>query len=343
MDALLWTAPREMAMHAVPEPQPASNEVLVAVSAAGICGSDLSGYLGESSIRVPPLVMGHEAAGKIAGDSTLVLGDGSPARAGTRITFNPLIVCGTCDRCRAGRSSICRNRVLIGAHRPGAYAPLVAVPAAQCFALPDHVSAVTGSLTEPLACAVRAVELSKAGPGDSLLILGAGPIGLCCLVAARAAGVEQIIISDIAPRRLELAKKWGAIATIDARNDDVVAAAQRVAPGGVSMVIDAVGTSATRDQAVHAVVPGGRVIFIGLHVEESILKANYLVRQEVEISGTFAYTAQEFAKAFDLLANKSLVASDDWLEVRPLSAGPEAFAELIAGRAAAAKIVLSLE
>jgi L-iditol 2-dehydrogenase len=202
MEALVWTAPRVMEMQRLPVPVPADGDVLLRVSAAGICGSELSGYLGQSSIRVPPLVMGHEAAGVLVADADLVLGDGSPARAGTRVAFNPLIVCGECDRCRAGRSSVCRNRRLIGAHRPGAYAGYVAVPAAQCFPLPAHVSDVAGSLAEPLACGVRAVSLAL--PAERLLVLGAGPIGLCCLLAARAAGVQQVMVSDIASRRQQL-------------------------------------------------------------------------------------------------------------------------------------------
>jgi threonine dehydrogenase-like Zn-dependent dehydrogenase len=342
MPALVWTAPRVLEMQRLPVPAPGPGEVLLAVSAAGICGSELSGYLGQSSIRVPPLVMGHEAAGALVADASLTLGDGSPARAGTRVAFNPLLVCGACDRCRAGRTTVCRNRTLIGAHRPGAYAQYVAVPAAQCFPLPAHVLDVAGSLTEPLACGVRAVAL--AGPAERLLILGAGPIGLCCLVAARAAGVPHVMISDIAPRRLEVARRWGAAATVDARDEDVLAAVQAFAPGGADAVVDAVGTDGTRDQALRSVVPGGRAVFLGLHEETSPLHANYLVRQEITVQGSFSYSPQEFARAFELIAGGALPADgDDWLEERPLAAAPESFEELIAGRARATKIVLRIE
>ncbi|MFO7168721.1 MAG: galactitol-1-phosphate 5-dehydrogenase [Chloroflexota bacterium] len=338
MEALVWTAPRVMEMQRLPVPRPEPGEVLLAVSAAGICGSELSGYLGESSIRVPPLVMGHEAAGTIVADADASLADGSPARAGTRVAFNPLVVCGECDRCRAGRSSVCRNRKLIGAHRPGAYAPYVAVPAALCFPLPAHVSEVAGSLTEPLACGVRAVSL--AGPAERLVVLGAGPIGLCCLVAARAAGVAQVLVSDISPRRLEVARAWGAAATVNVRQDDLLAAVQEFAPGGADAVVDAVGTGVTRDQAVRAVVPGGRVVFLGLHDENATLHANYIVRQEIAVQGSFAYTAADFARAFELIVAGAIPLDGGWLEERPLAEGPRAFEELLAGQAAATKIVL---
>jgi L-iditol 2-dehydrogenase len=341
MQALVWTAPRELVLREEPMPQPGPNEVIVEIKRVGICGSELSGYLGQSSIRKPPLIMGHEAAGRITGDFSLRLGDGSPAQAGTRVTFNPLITCGTCDRCLAGRESVCRNRTLLSAHRPGAFGQYVAVPAAQCFPLPDHVSETTGSLTEPLACGVRAVHQSRVTPDEPLLILGAGPIGLCCLTAAKAIGVRRILISDVQPNRLELARRWGA-EPIDARSEDVVAKALLFAPGGIAATIDAVGADGTRSQAVRSAMPGGRIVFLGLHEEDFPLTANYLVRHEVEVIGSFAYTPREFTQALALLVEGAMVPSADWLEERPLEAGPASFEELLAGKAEAAKIVLQM-
>jgi threonine dehydrogenase-like Zn-dependent dehydrogenase len=342
MEALVWTGPREMVLREEPTPRPGPGELLLATGAAGICGSELSGYLGESSLRRPPLIMGHEAAGRIVVPGG-TLGDGSAPAVGARVTFNPLVVCGTCDRCRAGRSNLCRKRQIIGAHRPGAFARYVAVPAALCWPLPDSLSLVAGSLVEPLACGVRAVALGQAAPQERLLILGAGPIGLCCLAAARAVGVEDITISDISPRRLEVAAQWGARHTVNAAEQDVRAFVEAAHPGGVDLAIDAVGTGQVRDQAVRAVVPGGRVVLLGLHHEESLMPANYIIRQEVAITGSFSYTPPDFARALELLKAGVALPAPDWLETRPLSAGPASFAELVDGRAAATKIVLTLE
>ncbi len=337
MEALVWLGPRKMEVRREPVPQPRPGEVLVEVAAVGICGSELSGYLGENSLRKPPLIMGHEAAGRIAFDSDALLSDGSPARAGTRVTFNPLVTCGACDLCRAGKNNLCRNRQLISAHRPGAFAGYVAVPAHLCVPLPDHVSLTLGSLTEPLACSVRAV--AHAGAPQSLVILGAGPIGLLCLIAARAAGVDQILISDVSERRLAVARAWGATATVNAR-DDVLAAVQALAPGGADAAIDAVGLTITREQAVRAIAPGGRAVYIGLHEEQSMFAANYVVRQEITVVGSFTYSDADFRRALDLLAAGWVSLDGDWLEERPLAAGPAAFAELIAGATRATKIVL---
>ncbi|HEY0753756.1 MAG TPA: alcohol dehydrogenase catalytic domain-containing protein [Ktedonobacteraceae bacterium] len=340
MEALVWVGPGQMEMQRQAVPEAGADEVLLAVRAAGICGSELSGYLGQNSLRTPPLVMGHEAAGSIVAGSEASLADGSVARVGTRVTFNPLIACETCDRCMAGATNLCRQRRLIGAHLPGAFANYVTVPARQCYALPEGLSETLASLTEPLACSMRAVSLSHAGPAQSLLIQGAGPIGLFCLIAARALGIEQIYVSDLAESRLAVARQWGALETINVSQQSVDQYIQQRVPGGVDVVIDAVGATVTRTQALQAVVPGGRVVFIGLHDEASPLAANYLVRQEITITGCFAYKQADFARAFYLITQGVFSAATPWLEERPLNAGAQAFAELVSGQAAATKIIL---
>jgi threonine dehydrogenase-like Zn-dependent dehydrogenase len=340
MQALVWLGPRNMVQRAEPMPQLAAGEVLISVGAVGICGSELSGFLGHNSLRVPPLIMGHECAGQVVQVTEGTFATGEVARVGTRVTFNPLVVCGSCDLCLAGRSNLCRRRQLVGAHRPGGFAQYVTVPAHQCYPLPQHLSLVAGSLAEPLACSIRAVAHSGVKPQERLLILGAGPIGLFALAAARVQSVEQIIVSDVAPQRLEIAQRWGARDVINAREQDVVAFVQERYPGGVDRVIDAVGATPVRAQAIRAVVPGGRVVLIGLHDEESVLPANYIIRQEITVTGSFAYTDSDFAKAVNWLVRRVVQPSYDWLEERPLSDGPSAFAELVDGKAKAAKIVL---
>ncbi len=340
MESLVWLGPRAMEIQHSAIPEPGSGEVLMAVRTVGICGSELSGYLGQNSLRVPPLVMGHEAAGQVIQTSGGTFADGSPARVGTRVTFNPLITCGECDRCRAGLTNLCRQRQLIGAHRPGAFAQFVAVPAKQCHPLPDNFSETIASLTEPLACSLRAVKQAQVRPEQSLLILGAGPIGLFALIAAKAEGIQRVYVSDLSESRLKVAQQWGASETISVQERDVLTTIQKITPGGVDTVIDAVGASTTRAQAVQAVVPGGNVVFIGLHDETSSLAANYVVRQEITIRGSFSYDQSDFKRAFDLLTQGLLQQGTDWLEERLLANGPSSFAELVDGRVAATKIVL---
>jgi threonine dehydrogenase-like Zn-dependent dehydrogenase len=343
MQALVWTGPRQMEVRDVERPQAPEGEVVLKVATVGVCGSDLSGYLGENSLRIPPLVMGHEFTGVIvtAGSDESRLANGERAQIGQRVVVNPLIWCGTCDLCRAGRENLCRKRQIIGIHRPGAFAEFVAVPAAQCHRLPDTVSDLTSALTEPLACGIRAVTQSQIKAGESLLILGAGSIGLLCLIAARDTGVEQIFISDTSPERLAVATELGATATIQIGEQDVLAQVQRLTDGlGVVAVIDAVGLDSTREQAIKAVRPGGRAVFIGLHHETSEIAANYVVRQEIEVVGAFSYLPGEFERALRLLGTGVIPPESAWLVEKTLDEGGEVFADLVAGRGGYVKVAI---
>ena len=339
MRALVWLGPHQMELQTLPTPVPTKNEVLIKVGAVGICGSELSGYLGHNSLRVPPLIMGHEAAGTIVAGSG-VLADGTTVHSGQRVTFNPLISCGHCDRCKAGRVNLCRNRQLLSAHRPGAFAQYVVVPADLCWHLPEKISFTAGSLAEPLACAVHAVELAEAQSGQNMLILGAGPIGLCMIAAAKARGVKHIIVSDISDARLDVAKHWGATHTVNAKSADTVAATLAAYPHGVDIAIDAVGTGLVRNQAIKAVMPGGTVVLMGLHEDETAIPTNYIIRQEIRLIGSFCYSREAFTTAVDLIARHVVKATPDWLIERPMSDGRMSFEELLAGTAPVTKIVL---
>ncbi|MFM2309231.1 MAG: hypothetical protein RLY87_1352 [Chloroflexota bacterium] len=339
MRALVWLGPHQMELQTLPTPVPGKNDVLIHVGAVGICGSELSGYLGHNSLRVPPLIMGHEAAGTIVSGSG-ILADGTTVHAGQRVTFNPLISCGQCDRCKAGHVNLCRNRQLLSAHRPGAFAEYVVVPADLCWHLPEKISFTAGSLAEPLACAVHAVELAQATAGHHLLVLGAGPIGLCVIVAAKARGVKHIIVSDISDARLEVAKHWGATHTVNAKTTDTVAATMAAYPHGVDIAIDAVGTSLVRNQAIKAVMPGGTVVLMGLHEDETGIPTNYIIRQEITLKGSFCYSREAFTTAVDLISRHVVKATPDWLIERPLSDGRMSFEELLAGTAPVTKIIL---
>lgn len=339
MPALVWTAPGTMEMQERRLPTPGDDEVLLEVAAVGICGSELSGYLGHNSLRVPPLIMGHEFSAHIVQVGG-ALANGAAPTVGQRVVVNPLVACGACTLCAAGLPNLCQRRQVIGAHRSGAFARYVAVPAAQCWPLPDELSDVAGALVEPLACAVRAVRHAHWQGAGPLLILGAGAIGLCCLAAARALSSGAIVISDRVAERLRLGEAWGATAAVDGSATDAQAQLRAALPDGAVAVIDAVGANATRALALNLVRPGGRIVYIGLHDEASPLAANYLVRQEVAIQGSFAYTPADFVHAINLLEQGVVRPSPDWVEERPLHEGATAFAGLVNGDITIPKIML---
>lgn len=320
-----------------PTPRPAPGELLLEVAAVGICGSELSGYLGHNSLRVPPLVMGHEFSATVVE----VGPDVSGFAVGDRVTANPMIPDRSCVMCRAGFENLCLNRTLIGAHRPGAFAEYVTAPAIACYRLPDAIDDVTGSLVEPAACGLRAVELAQVRPGDTVAILGAGPIGLLSLRVAKAAGASRVIISDLAEHRLELATAWGATHAVNPAHTDVAALARELTDGlGCDSAIDAVGLPVTRQAALQAVRPGGRVIFIGLHEDATTLPGNHIVRAEIEVKGAFCYTQANFAASIRLLADGFLPDHAGWVDLRGLEDADRSFGQLIDDPSSAIKIVL---
>lgn len=208
MRALVYEGPREMVMRDIPIPEPGENEVLIKIHKAGICGSELSGYLGKNALRKPPLVMGHEFAGTIeklgAGVNEFNIGD--------RVTANPLVSCGKCLDCQNGAANLCAQRVLIGAGRPGAFAEYTTVPAVNVYRVSDSVSMDNAALAEPFACAARIARLADLTPIDHLLIIGAGPIGLLTLRAAQLHGVRKIVVMDLNQDRLSIVRAMGGTA-----------------------------------------------------------------------------------------------------------------------------------
>lgn len=333
MKSLVWEAPRIMHMREQAMPEIGPGDVLVQVAFAGICGSELSGYLGHNSLRVPPLVMGHEFSGHIAalGSETRGLAEGQA------VTVNPLVVCGHCPFCTRGRDHLCTQRKLIGAHRPGAYAEFVSVPASNVHHLPDGMPPRIGALTEPVAVGVRIGELAGPMKGEAALVMGAGPIGLLALQALKANGAAPVFIADLSPERLAMGKALGGEA-IDPHSTDVVQA-MREATDGVAVAVDAVGTAVTRAQCVAATRSAGAVILCGLHEETSTMPVAEIIRREINVHGSFAYTSTNFADALQRLA-RGEVRLDPWIIEAPLAEGGQWFERLITAPGEGAKVLL---
>src|SRR6266571_3454317 len=227
MQALVYPAYGELEVREVPEPIPGPGEVLVRVGACGICGSELGSFAARSPRRVPPLVMGHEFAGTV-----VALGEGTVGvREGDRVVVNSLVHCGACDLCRRGSTHLCRNRQIFGMNRPGAFAERVAVPAAIVYPMPAAMSAVQGALVEPLANGIHVVSLASRNPMESVVVIGAGPIGLMCLQAALRKGAERVGVSEPNPERRAVARMLGAAAAWDPREGGLTAAVMAFTDG----------------------------------------------------------------------------------------------------------------
>jgi threonine dehydrogenase-like Zn-dependent dehydrogenase len=316
--ALVFTAPGQVELLDVPEPDPAPGEALVEVRAAGICGSELHGAR-RPGFRQPPLIMGHEFAGTGAG--------------GEAVVVNPILSCGRCAECLRGLRHVCREREIIGVHRAGGFAERVAVPASALRALPPGLPWEAAALIEPAANAVhawnqagRALGASGAPGADDALgadgakgarvaVIGCGAIGLLCAATALSGGAARVEVTDLSPARLAAAQRLGA----------------EVAGPGLSgeydVVIDAVGSAATRAASVAHQRPGGVAVWLGLAEEEAGFDANALIRSEKRVLGSFAYRDEEFAQATARIGDWDLT----WAAGYPLAAAAGVFTDLMNG------------
>jgi (R,R)-butanediol dehydrogenase / meso-butanediol dehydrogenase / diacetyl reductase len=321
--ALVWQGPEEMTVEDVPEPDaPGPGELLLRAEAVGICGSEVEGYLGHMGNRTPPLVMGHEFAGTV-----VAAGPGAQELEGARVAVNPLYGCGECTLCRAGHTNVCRRRILIGIHAPGAFADLVRIPAHTARVLPDDVSARVGALMEPLANGVHAVRLG--GPAERALVIGAGTIGLVTLQAALLSGIPYVAVAERHDARRERALAMGAHEVGDERDFD--------------LVLDAVGAQATRRLGLELLRPAATLVCIGLANDDTTLGFHDVVRNQHRIQGSYAYTMPDFEQAHAWLASGEASLGDDLEPVRPLEDGPEQFARLAAGTPSEFKVFLAGE
>ncbi len=341
MQALVWEGPRQMNMREVATPEPAIDEVLIRVAYSGICGSELGGYLGHNSLRVPPLIMGHEFSGEIVSLGENAATINLKLATGQQVTVNPLISPPWSKAALRGRHNLTLPRNILGIHRPGSYAEYVTAPASNVYPLPVGMSLEHAALTEPLGCALRAARLSGATATDRVLITGLGPIGLLTLLAVKAMGVQTIIATDTDADRIAIGRHFG-VQVLNPLQDKVVQTVREVTNGdGVDVAIDAVGATATRRECLDAVRGGGKVIFTGLHDEESNIQANLLIRNEINVQGSFAYTPLDFEDAFQWLA-EGRIEIDPWLLKAPLSDGGACFERLLSKPGPVAKILLHL-
>ncbi len=327
MKALVYTAPHEIVYRDEPPPQLAADEVLIGVDAVGICGSDLHAYHGRDPRRVPPLILGHELAGRI------LEGPG----AGRRVTVNPLITCGACDYCRQGRDNLCSRRTMIGMTRAGGFAELMTTAAASVIELPDSLGAREAALTEPASTALHAITLAMRALARPLqecdvLVQGGGAIGMLATLLLTNYGVRNVTTVETNPlRRASLAR-----ATRATVRDPSTSAP---ADDSADLVIDAVGAAVTRNAALACIRPGGVIVHVGLQDWASEIDMRRLTLGEITLIGTYTYSTADLRASVRAL-HEGAFGDLAWVEERPLAEGAAAFRDLHEGRAAAAKIVL---
>jgi L-iditol 2-dehydrogenase len=342
MKALLLSEYNRLEVVDVPMPRPGPDEVLVKVEACGICGSDVHGYDGSSGRRIPPVIMGHEAAGTVVSAGPGV----SDMQQGDRVTFDSTIYCGVCEYCRKGEVNLCNQRQVLGVstpdfNRPGAFAEYVVVPRRVMYPLPAEVSATRAAMIEPLAVAVHAVSLATVTPETTALVMGAGMIGVLVLQVLKERGCGRIFVIDIDDTRLASAKHLGATEVINAKSQDTAAVLTRLTNGaGVDLSFEAVGSTPTVKSAIEAVRKGGTVVLIGNVSPAVEIPLQVVVSRELTLRGSAA-SSGEYPECIDLLARGAVQVDQLITAVAPLEQGAEWFQRLHSREPNLLKVILT--
>jgi len=328
MKAVVLRAIGELSYEDVPDAQiERPDDVLVRIRAVGICGADIHGYLGHTGRRIPPMIMGHEAAGEVIAVGNAV----TKFRPGDRVALLPMQICGECVNCRAGKSHICLNRQLLGSGRTmkGALAERIAWPEKSVFPMPDHLSFEEAALAEPTAVSAHAISLAQIAPGSSLLVVGAGTIGLLALACALVKSPGKVYVSDTSDSRLANARDWGAGATLNPLRDDVVQIIRDETDGlGVDRAIEAVGNTPATMQTIRATRSGGLVVWIGNNQKIIETDMQEIVTRELTVQGSFSLSDRDFVDAIELVASRKVPAGKLIGMRGSLQDGPAMFAEL---------------
>lgn len=301
MRAAIMHAPFDMRVGEWPTPRPGPGEVLVEVGAAGVCAGDMYIYLGKNPYATYPQVCGHEIAGTV-----LELGEGvSAPSSGTRVVVEPFIGCGSCYPCRIGRTNCCTTLEIIGVHRAGGFARYLTAPAALVHRIPSGLAISTASFAEPVAIAIHACRRGAVSAGETVLVLGCGPIGLALIEVAKARGA-RVLATDIVPSRLEAAARFGA--TIVRGGETLIKdALDRTGGEGAHVVLEATGNPKAMEQTPFLVAAAGRIVIVGL-VREGLgvtFPGLDYTRREMTVLGSRA-SVDCFPEALRLLANGSI-------------------------------------
>jgi threonine dehydrogenase-like Zn-dependent dehydrogenase len=326
MRALVYIAPHQVELQDIARPVPASGESEIAVVAAGICGSDISGFLGHSRRRVPPMVLGHELIGRRPG--------------GQRVVVNPLISCLRCTACLSGAQNLCENWRLLGMDRTtGCFTEFVSIPETQIYEIPDELTDRRAVLAEPLANIVHLFRIAAPHPFFRMGIVGGGTMGSLALLTALRLGVREVMVQDVSDVRLDVVRRMGATLAANVSTEEGRAEARKFASHGLDLVLDASGNSAARQAAFDLCRPGGLVVLLGMSQERSEIDFVSSIRKEHRVVMSFAYTPVDFERSLALL-KAGEVDLTPWTLEMPLEQGQQAFDRMTTAPGSTLKMLL---
>ncbi|MER6123101.1 alcohol dehydrogenase catalytic domain-containing protein [Streptomyces sp. NPDC001795] len=313
----------EVGWETAPAPVAGPGEVLVRTSLVGVCGSDTHAALGRHPFIELPYRPGHEVVGVIAATGSGV----ESMRVGDRVVVEPNLYCGSCFQCRSGRYNICRQLKVFGYQVPGGLAELFTIPADRVHILPDAMSDTQAALIEPLATPLAAI--AKAGDlrGRTVAILGAGPIGLLLLAAARHQGAAKVAVTDLLASKRARALRLGADAVFPADSPDLVTAAHDALEGAADVVFDCVSRESSLPQAVDLVTKGGLVVVVGVGLPGTTpVRIDLIQDREIRLAGSLMYVAEDFAQAMSLIGSGGVDVDELVTATFPFHEADKAFA-----------------
>lgn len=311
-----------------PRPEPRPGEEEIAIKVAGICGSDISGFLGHSALRRPPMVLGHELVGRRSD--------------GRRVVANPLVSCGHCEACLSGAQNLCESWKLLGlGTTPGTFAEYVALPSSQVYEVPDSLTDEQAILAEPLANVVHLLRIVSPPPFFRLAIVGAGTMGALAVSAALRVGARDVLVADVNEQRLETMRKLGASRTVNPSTPEAVAETLRAAGREYDVVIDASGSAPARQLAFDFCRPGGQVVLLGMGAQRSEVNFVTSIRKEHRVVMSFAYTPLDFRRSLDLLIAGEIDLTP-WTVRMPLARGQEALERMSRDPGVSLKMMLEV-
>lgn len=297
MQAAVMTKPFMIEFQNVLRPVPGPHEVLVCVKAAGICGSDVHFYDGSNPYARYPQIFGHELSGIIEEVGSEV----TIRQVGDRVVVEPAVPCGNCYPCRIGKYNACGNIGMIGSVRAGGFADFVAVPENHVHVMPNGMNFEIGALCEPFTIGAQAIDRSDIRPGQTVTILGMGPIGLTILTQIKKKHNVKVFAVDLVPERLELARVFGADVVVNPNERDTIEAINEWTGGeGSNVVIESAGIPLTIEQTIHLVSPGGRIVIVGLTGKDVTFPGQLLTKKDVEIYGT-RHSVNKFPEVIQFL------------------------------------------
>lgn len=332
MEALLLEEYKKLEMRQMPEPEIGPADVLIRVRACGICGSDVHGFDGSTGRRIPPIVMGHEAAGEVAEVGSAV----TDLRPGDRVTFDSTIYCGECSYCARGDINLCNNRMVLGVspgpyRRHGAFAEYVAVPRRIIYRLPKNLSYEQAAMIEAVSVALHGVNLTPLRLGDSAVVVGTGMIGVLAIQALKAAGCSRVIAIEPNEGRLKMAAESGAT--------ELRAAAPKPGEIDADIALECVGSTDAVRAAITSVRKGGAVTLVGNIHPNIDLPLQEVVSRQIRLQGSCA-SCGEYPVAIDMMARGAIKVDSLISAVAPLSEGPMWFDRLYRREGNLMKVIL---